>query len=395
MMGNIFKFETVHSVHPGALPEYRNTREVLEQLKPEDPVYLFNRDHLAQRATDFQTDFPGTVSYAVKANTRNRVLRTLIQYGICNFDVASVAEIRRLMALNPNLKIHFNNPIKSEGSIASAYHEYGVRSFALDDASELEKIIRACADPSQLMLSVRFKLARHQASYDFGSKFGATPRQATGLLKAIKKAGAQAALTFHPGSQCTDPNEYRRYIHAAGEISTTAKLRLAQLNVGGGFPEYYVNTSAEPRLHYFDAIRCAVGDAFKDDLPMIMCEPGRAMVASSISLLCRVIHVREDTRTAFINDGIYGGLQEQCLTDLRLPVQLWRDEKRVRSELTAFTVFGPTCDPVDRLPRTLELPADLRTGDYLELGLVGAYGSATATMFNGFDSQRYINVREG
>ena len=241
-MGNVFNYQRVHSEPLGTRAEFRDSRDVLQKLKPDDPVYLFNRDHLAKRAIDFQAQFPGLVSYAVKANARNRVLRTLIEQGIDNFDVASISEIRRLRALNSGVQIHFNNPVKSQAAVASACHEYGVRSFALDDAPELEKILEACTAPAQLMLSVRFKLDSHQAAFDFGSKFGATAEQAVGLLKAIDQAGAKVALTFHPGSQCTEPNEYRRYIIAAAEIASAAKVSLAQLNVGGGFPEYYANT---------------------------------------------------------------------------------------------------------------------------------------------------------
>ncbi len=393
-MGNVFNFQRVHPVPSKTRATFRNTREVLQKLKPEDPVYLFNRDHLAKRAIDFQAQFPGLVSYAVKANARNRVLRTLIEQGIDNFDVASISEIRRLRALNPGVQIHFNNPVKSHAAIASACHEFGVRSLALDDARELDKILRACADPSQMMLSVRFKLDSHQAAFDFGSKFGATPEQAVGLLKAIHQAGAKAALTFHPGSQCAEPNEYRRYIIAAAGIASAAKVSLAQLNVGGGFPEYYKNTQIVPRYQYFKVIKQAVSEAFPDNFPPVLCEPGRAMVASSVSLLCRVIHVRKESSIAFINDGVYGGLQEQSLTNLSLPLKVWRDKTQRMKNYAAFTVFGPTCDPSDRLPRTLELPADLQAGDYLEFGLVGAYGSATATTFNGFDSQHYVNVHD-
>ncbi len=391
-MGSVFNHQRVQSLHSGALVEFRNSQHVLQKLKPEDPVYLFNRDHLAKRALDFQAQFPGLVSYAVKANARNRVLRTLIEQGINNFDVASISEIRRLKALNPGVQIHYNNPVKSQAAIASACHEYGVRSFALDDARELAKIIQACAHPAQLMLSVRFKLDSHQAAFDFGSKFGATPEQAVGLLKAIARAGAKAALTFHPGSQCTEPNEYRRYIIAAAEIASAAKVSLAQLNVGGGFPEYYANTLIAPRYQYFKAIEQTMSEAFHGNLPPVLCEPGRAMVASSVSLLCRVIHVREGDGIAFINDGVYGGLQEQSLTNLNLPLKVWRGKSKLKGKHAKFTVFGPTCDPSDRLPRAIELPADLRAGDYLEFSLVGAYGSATATTFNGFDSQHYVNV---
>jgi ornithine decarboxylase len=392
-MGKVINLKQAGTLLHDGQNVYNNSLHVLQQLKPDHPVYLFNRERLISTARNFQNDFPGRVAYAVKANTRKRVLRTLIAQGIREFDVASLAEIQRLTGISPPLFLHFNNPVKSRDAIKSAFDDYGVRSFALDDGEELDKILGACTRAQTLMLSVRFTLPEHQAAYDFGTKFGATPKRAVELLKRIQASGARAALTFHPGSQCTDANEYRQYIFAAAHIASVAGVELAQLNVGGGFPEYYSNVTAKPRQHYFGVIRQAIGNAFPGKVPDIICEPGRAMIASCISLMVKVIHVREDKFTAFINDGVYGGLQEQCLADLQLPIRAWRKEKRIDSPRVPYTVFGPTCDPSDRLPRALDLPSDLRPGDYLEFGLAGAYGSATATTFNGFESLHYVNVK--
>lgn len=376
---------------------YRDTRAVITQLKPDMPLYIFDQQQLAETADAFVRAFPGRVSYAVKANTRNRVLRGLIAQGIRHFDVASIDEIKTLAGLSDALSLHYNNPVKSMESIARAYLDFGVRSFALDDRQELEKILDSCSHPGGLLLSVRFKLDSHHAAYDFGAKFGASPAQAIDLLRRVQACGARPALTFHPGSQCVEPQEYARYIHAAAEIASAAGCELAQLNLGGGFPEYYANTHARPRSDYFASISRAHRAAFKDKRPSLMCEPGRAMVARSASLLCRVIHVRSETATLFINDGVYGGLQEQCIADLSLPLRLWRGGERlnITKERLDFNVFGPTCDPVDRLPRPLSLPRTIQAGDYLEFGLMGAYGSATSTRFNGFDSGRYVNVAKG
>ncbi len=391
-MGTVIKLEQSRTRSFNGQGVFKDSQHVLQQLKPDQPVYLFNREQLMRTALGFQNEFPGRVAYAVKANMRKRVLHTLIEQGIREFDVASLAEIRRLTDINPQLHLHFNNPVKSRDAIKSAFGEYGVRSFVLDDGEELNKILGACVQTQSLMLSVRFSLPDHQAAYDFGAKFGATPERAAKLLKRIQASGARAALTFHPGSQCTDANEYRRYIFEAAQIASTAGVELTQLNVGGGFPEYYSNVIAKPRQHYFQVIRQAIDDAFSGRAPDIMCEPGRAMIASCISLVVKVIHVREGKRTVFINDGVYGGLQEQSLADLKLPIRVWRDAKCVKRRCVPHTVFGPTCDPSDRLPRALELPADIRAGDYLEFGLAGAYGSATATTFNGFESLHYVNV---
>jgi len=376
---------------------YANTQAVIAHLNPDQPTYIFDRQQLAATANVFLREFPGEVSYAVKANTRDRVLRGLVRQGIKHFDVASIAEIKTLTEISDALTLHYNNPVKSQEAIAQAYHDFGVRSFALDDALELGKILTVCSHPSQLLLSVRFKLESHHAAYDFGAKFGASPIEAIELLKRVQACGASPALTFHPGSQCIESQEYARYIYAAAKIASAAGVELAQLNIGGGFPEYYVNTDAQPRSDYFATIDQAHQSAFEYHLPPLMCEPGRAMVARCASLLCRVIHVRHDTATVFINDGIYGGLQEQCIADLSLPLRLWRNGEPLRAgkQMGAFSVFGPTCDPVDRLPRPLSLPLKIQAGDYLEFGLMGAYGSATSTRFNGFDSGRYVNVRKG
>lgn len=396
-MGNLLTPTSPPDLYAINAAAYKDTGEVLRQLNPQYPVYLFDQSRLVENMQGFRTAFPGTISYAVKANTRKRVLRTLIEQGLAHFDVASITEIKALRALGGvDVQLHYNNPVKPKADIALAYATYSVRSFALDDILELEKILSVCACPEQLTLSVRFKLDSHSSAYDFGSKFGADMSSAAGLLRRIKRSGAAPALTFHPGSQCTRAEEYHRYIQAAADIASNAGVALAQLNVGGGFPEYYANTTAPPRQYYFDVIRQAHTAAFSNGFsPLLMCEPGRAMVAGSTSLLCRVIHVRRKQAVVFINDGIYGGLQEQALADLSLPLRCWREGRIVRQVLQPYTVFGPTCDPVDRLPRTLKLPVDICEGDYLQFALMGAYGSATSTRFNGFDSGDYVNVERG
>lgn len=187
---------------------------------------------------------------------------------------------------------------------------------------------------------------------------------------------------------------YERYLAAAAQISAAAGVQLVQINVGGGFPERYENARVPQLETYFDVIDQALRRHFNRP-PRLMCEPGRAMVAPSVSLLSRVIHVRDDGRTLFLNDGVYGGMQEQSLVDLRLPVKVWRGARQLVGYSVDYQAFGPTCDPVDRLSRKMALPADVTAGDYIEFGLLGAYGSATSTSFNGFRSASYVNVLRG
>lgn len=377
---------------------YLNTQQVLRQLKPVEPIYLFCPKELKQRAQYFQKHFPGSVSYAVKANPHINVIQALLSQDIHHFDVASLNEIHTIFALAPHCCLHFNNPIKSTQAISSAYHHYNVRSFALDDEAELNKILSVIENIKDLTLSVRFKLNNHQASYDFGSKFGATSDTAIALLKKIKSYGAKASLTFHPGSQCTSPNSYVQYLQEAHRIMNVAQVNVEQINVGGGFPEPYTNNVAPPLHQYLNTIKQNFKQIFSAHcyLPKLMCEPGRSMVANCCSLITQIIHIRADRSAVYLNDGLYGGLQEQSLVNLMLPIKYWQNNQQINSKNhTLATCFGPTCDPCDRLPKQIKIPTNIKTGDYLEFGLCGAYASATSTQFNGFSSEHYAVVENG
>lgn len=363
-------------------------------IAPLEPAYLFCERRLRVRAARFLAGFGGTVSYAVKANPEPRVLQTLASAGVTNFDVASLEEICTVLSHCPTATLHYNNPVKPTEAIERAYREHAVRSFALDEMSELDKIRKATGGDQSVMYTVRFKLPHNEAAYDFGSKFGAISDNAVALLQAIEAAGARAALTFHPGSQCTDPAMYRRYLEEAASICNRAGVTPQLINVGGGFPEHYMGTKLPSLEEYFREINQAAAQYFHPPVPL-MCEPGRGLVASAVSLLLRVIHVRDCGGKVFLNDGVYGGMQEQSIVDLRFPVRVWREGELLVGSDAEYQLFGPTCDPVDRFARPVHLPAGLREGDYIEFGLLGAYGSATATRFNGFNSSTYLDVQRG
>lgn len=370
---------------------YSCTGGFIASAQPEDSAYLFCAAKLETRAADFLSNFNGAVSYAVKANPEARILQTLRRSGVQNFDVASLEEVRSTLAIAPQATLHFNNPIKDDTSIAEAYQRYGVRSFALDETAELEKIYRACGGDPEVRYTVRFKLEHSGAAYDFGSKFGATPDAAVQLLRLVKARGGRPALTFHPGSQCVEPAMYGRYLEVAGDIIERAGVAPELVNVGGGFPVQYAGADVPELATFFAEIHSAAERFLPAGTPL-MCEPGRAMVADSVSLLTRVIHVRENGHSLFVNDGVYGGMQEQLLIDLQMPVRAWRGDSLLSGPVNEYHVFGPTCDPVDKLSRATPLPKDLRAGDYIEFGLLGAYGSATSTGFNGFRSGGYRDI---
>ncbi|MEM8647542.1 MAG: type III PLP-dependent enzyme, partial [Pseudomonadota bacterium] len=213
------------------------------------------------------------------------------------------------------------------------------------------------------------------------------------LLRAAHDAGFACALTFHPGSQCFNPEAYSEHIAAAAKISLAAGVELMSLNVGGGFPAAYAKNELPALETYFETIGNAADLHFKGKAPPLACEPGRAMVGSCMSLLVAVKHVRPQTGEVFLQDGIYGTLMEFSQTSLRPAVRLLRNGTECLPP-ASFQIYGPTCDPLDRLPGEYDLPGDIREGDYLEFATMGAYSTATATRFNGYGDVKIVPVRE-
>lgn len=378
---------------PG-LRVFRDTAHVLSAVAPDHPLYLLCQAQLRAQAKRFQQGFPGEVAYAVKANPHPMIVATLVDAGMTHFDVASMNEIALVRGLAPAATLLYDNPVKSRGEIGRAYRDYGVRSFALDDHIELRKIAETVGADATVQMNVRFKLPKVMPGQDLSSKFGATMDVAAELLREVVARGYRPALTFHPGSQCTDPMAYDEYIAGAAAVVAAAGVQLSMLNLGGGFPVPYRNAQVPPLAEYFRAIEKAVRRHFPHRETLVVCEPGRSMVATSVSLLTRVKH-RRAGNTVYINDGIYGGLLEHLMYRISTPVRVFRDGKPLRGTSTEFEVFGPTCDSTDRLPLTVPLPANVAEGDWVEFGLMGAYGSATATRFNGFESDQYVEVVRG
>ena len=373
---------------------FADAADVALNLAPEAPVFCYSAEVVRSRARVFLTKFPGEVAYAVKANSDPDVLLTLAACGIVTFDVASVEEMALVRSLVARSELHYHNPVKSRSEIAKAHRLYGCRRFAADDAAEIEKIAAVIGEPDGAEIAVRFRLpAKGDAAHDFSSKFGATPEEAADLLRQVAAAGFVPVLTFHPGSQCLRPAAYARHILAAARIAETAGVKLAVLNVGGGFPARYEAGEVPPVEDYFRVIATAADEAFGPDRPGLECEPGRGLAAAAISLLTRVKLVKHGRREVYLNDGIYGALMEVSqLPCLQPRHRVIRNGKTLAGETAAFVLYGPTCDPLDRLPSAVELPLDIAEDDYIEFDTLGAYGAATATCFNGYTSREMIPV---
>ena len=376
---------------------FTDASDVANRLSPDTPVHCFSPSILKSTLATFRDGFPGEVSYAVKANDGEHVLSALASYGLAVYDVASLEEMAAVRANAPTAKLHYHNPIKSRNEIATAAERFGCVRFAADDAQEVDKILAVGGDPAKLEIAVRFKLPKHSASaHDFSSKFGANPELAQQLLRKIAEAGAQPMLTFHGGSQCSDPGVWTRHIHAAAEIARGAGVRLIALNVGGGFPSRYVGLTAPELPVYFEAIEKAAVEAFGADfVPVLECEPGRGLIAGCTSVLARVKLVKHNSHEIYLNDGIYGSLMEVYQVPVIQPfTRSIGGRQPVAGEPVSFTVYGPTCDPLDKLPNPILLPAGIAEGDYIEFGPLGAYGTATSTRFNGYPPAEIIEVEQ-
>lgn len=368
---------------------WTNPSSYLAAERPEDPVVFFAPAILRETARRFLGGFPGMVTFAVKSNPDPVVIENLAAAGVQGYDVASVREIELIARYAPGAALHYNNPVRSRGEIARAV-ELGVRSFSVDSATEMEKLGELV--PAGAEISVRFKLPVSGAAYDFGAKFGATADDAARLLARAKDLGFVPSLTFHPGTQCTDPAAWDAYIRAAAEIAAEAGVRIARLNVGGGFPSHRV-TGESPRLEAIFALIDRVTDeAFGAARPALVCEPGRGLVADAFSLAAQVRAVR-DGQHVFLNDGVYGGLSELPLVGpiTRVEVHDGMGGRRT-GEAVDRPIFGPTCDSVDRLPGPLPLPCDTEEGDWVVFHGLGAYSTATATRFNGFGALQITTV---
>ena len=344
------------------------------------PVHYFCRDVLAERVEAFAA-FPGLVTYAVKANPDPRVLAAL---DLEAFDVASPEEIALVRQTRPGRALHYNNPVRSRAEIAGALAA-GVRSFAVDDAGELDKLVAQGAG-AETEVSVRLRTAGAGAVYDFGSKFGATPEEGAALLSRVALAGLKPSITFHVGTQNTDPRAWSVAMAGAAEVAATAGVQLHRLNVGGGFP-----ASREGGARDLGPIFAAIREAAFETEAGLVCEPGRALVADAFAYAVPVKSIRPGR--VYLEDGIYGGLSE--FTSMHLPrLRVVTPEGRMRTgEPTPVVVFGPTCDSLDRLPGEVPLPRDLAEGDWLLFDGMGAYLNGVTTTFNGYGARDTVEVQ--
>lgn len=375
---------------------YPDALAVVRALSPDEPVIL-NRPHAARRAARFFIEkFPGKVLYAVKANPAPDLITILADAGVTHYDVASIAEVRLVRGLLPDAVLCFMHPVKTAVAIREAYFDHGVRTFSLDTPEELEKIVDACRDPetgeaaADLRLCVRLRVSSEYSELSLASKFGCDLIEAPELLQEVRQHCDWLGVCFHVGSQAMTPFAFVQALDRTRAAIAEAGVVIDMIDVGGGFPSTYPGLEPPPLEDYFAIIAKhfeALPIAYNAEL---WCEPGRALCAEYSSMIVSVTKRRGDE--LYINDGAYGALYDAAHVEWRFPVRALEDD--LIEPLKDFAFYGPTCDDADYMKGPFALPADIQAGDYIEIGMLGAYGAAMKTGFNGFGNALQVIVAD-
>lgn len=350
------------------------------------PFLLIDTTIIRNKARRFQAAMPRVhPHYAAKANPDPRVLKTLIEEGV-GFEIASIAELDLLMSLGvPAAEIFYSNPMKSR-----AYIEYaaakGVEWYVLDSVEELRKIVSIKPDAK---LYLRIDTPNIGSDWPLVGKFGTHLADVNEIIsEAVKLKADLAGVTFHVGSQCRNPQNWRVGIERAKAVFATMRevgLKPRLLNLGGGYPVRHVKP-----IPSIEIIAQVINESIAD-LPEeihVMAEPGRYLVSDSACFVCRVVGTatRNGKRWMYWDAGIFGGIIEVS-EGLRYEVLTQRN-----GPLVPWSVAGPTCDSVDVLMHDEMLPEDVQEDDFIFIPNAGAYTTSYASNFNGFPLPEVVVV---
>jgi len=386
---------TTSSVYRSAEPvvSFAEAESLAEQFGT--PLLVASRSVLLRNYEALRSSLPGVeFFYAAKANPAEAILRPLCEAG-ASVDVCSYGEMQAALraGFTPEMMIH-THPCKTEQNLTSCYAE-GLRWFTFDNANEIPKLARHAQDANLL---VRLAVSSSSSLINLSAKFGAFEPDAVPLMLAARDAGlAVRGMSFHVGSQCRAPEDFHLALLQARRIwnrAAIAGIELEVLDVGGGFPAPYRDSvlSLDAYCRSLDrSLDETFGDLMHGDRPIrVIAEPGRGLVADSMSLITRVIgkSIRGGTTWYIIDDGLYGSFSGQMFDHVEYPLVARNADDR---PLLPCVVAGPTCDSSDVVTRDQMLP-DLDIGELLLVPTMGAYTCASASNFNGLDLARIIGI---
>ncbi|MGD0896470.1 MAG: type III PLP-dependent enzyme [Thermoguttaceae bacterium] len=374
---------------------------MLKKLAAEHGTPLFVVDHevLRRNYARFKRCLPRVQAYyAVKANPDPAIVKTLYDAG-ASFDVASMPEFQIVYENIRSLpetqrqdfiwdKIIYANPIKDEKTLIELDPYKPLVTY--DNLDEIQKVQRFAPHAG---LVLRIKVPNTGAMVELSSKFGAAPGEAVDLIRAAHDAGLVVeGLSFHVGSQTTNPDNYVQALAIASELFREARLRgfekLNLLDIGGGFPAPY-DATVRPFEDLARLLSSEIRRLFPPRIE-ILAEPGRFLVATAATAVVKIIGtaLRDGKRCYYINDGVYhtfsGIIFDHCQYHLRA-------FKRGPTQISS--VFGPTCDALDTISLAENLP-NLRMGDLLLSRNIGAYSHASSTWFNGFPPAKVLHINQ-
>ncbi len=366
------------------LSKYKDIDELLKTRQPDLPVYCVYPHVYRDTAEHFIDRFPGRALYAVKANDNHLVIETLNAAGVTHFDCASLPEVETVRKLCPDATCYLMNPVRLSGHARLAQQNHDVRHFMIDHLSGLPRLVQEI-DASRSVIFARMAVSHRSAVGDLSSKFGAPPDEMPELLTAIRDSGAEPALAFNVGTSVMHPEAYAYSLDRARTVLKEIPFKIRLLDVGGGFPKSYPGFAAPPLDEYFATIKGIAHELPLQSGSELLAEPGRALSASGMSTLTRVLLRKADR--LYLNDGMYGAFWElRFKGHLQYPARTYRGHTELCSDTKPFRLFGPSCDSSDEMPAAVELPADVDVGDYIEFGRMGAYSFSGRTGFNGFFS---------
>ncbi|HNP61984.1 MAG TPA: type III PLP-dependent enzyme [Nitrospirales bacterium] len=372
----------------------RSLTPKLEQFlagRPETPFLALDLEQVRHKYLELQGEFPqAAIHYAVKANPAPEIIQLLATLG-SRFDIASRYELDLCLSLGvPATWLSYGNTVKKESDIGYAF-ACGVRLFAFDSVAELEKLGRQAPGAG---VQCRVLSQGKNADWPLSRKFGCDLAMAYELLiKGCDLGLKPLGVTFHVGSQQTDPQQWVEPMQQAAELYRQLRrqgLELEWINIGGGLPATY-QTTLQPFSHYAQTIQQALQQSFGVTPPQLMIEPGRFLVADAGIIQSEVILVshksREDVRRwVYLDIGKFGGLAETMDECIKYRLRTFR-----QGPTGPVILAGPTCDSADVLyeKTSYELPMDLAIGDRIEVLSAGAYTSSYASVgFNGFPPLR-------
>ena len=369
--------EQLFDTHPEVELDFEIVRQAAKQ-KYTRPFLILDTAIVRAKARRFRAAMPRVrPHYAVKANPDRRVLKVLAQEG-CSFEIASTTELDLLVSLGVNpAEVFFSNPVKSRDAVAYAAAK-GVEWFVIDSMDEMRKVLQIKPNAKQYL---RIATPNIGSDWPLSGKFGAGAADAREIIAAAARLGVDlAGVTFHVGSQCRNPENWRVALEKARGLFDTmlkAGLKPRLLNIGGGYPVRHVKPI--PSIEVIGAVVNEGLKAFPDDVQVIA-EPGRYLVSDAGYFVCRVLGTatRGGKRWMHWDAGLFGGVIEAS-EGLRYRIRTDRSGPD-----TVWTVGGPTCDSVDIVMKDEALPSDLQEGDFVYIRNAGAYTTAYASQFNGF-----------